>query len=328
MSLFDELENLAVSATYEDTEENVASYDPTEGTIKMWQDRFGYTYGQAAELVKLTKTVKKPSTATQQVILSPAQARTIYALKLDGLISTPQKVQTAANLANIPVVYHGSGEEGDAVFCKVDGVAKMAIENWLSKQKEISFRPLFVPEGKAYKELSSYSLYPTLGKDATLPQYRPQEPHLLDTPASFGRTRDQFPVWYFFYGTLAGVLKLCSLLSLPEGKIPILHEASVTGGNMATWGKGKYNALVDGPQTNCIKGLAYQVMSEEHEDSLRKYETSAYEVVRCMIEMSAAVVEGCTFRYVGEIDRGPELMRIGTSMQNQNRTYLYYVRTK
>jgi hypothetical protein len=82
------------------------------------------------------------------------------------------------------------------------------------------------------------------------------------------------------------VPKLRSVLSLPEGEVPILHEASVKGGTMATWGKGKYNALVDGQQTDCVKGLAYRVMSEEHEDSLRKYETSAYEVVRCLIEMS------------------------------------------
>jgi len=302
MDLFDELENLAVSAAYQELEKNAASYDPTLGTVKMWQERFGYTYDQAAELIGITRTTKKPSTATQQAILSPAQARNIYALKLDGPISTPQKVQIAANLSTIPESYHGSGEEGDAVFCKVNGRTKMAVENWLSTQKDTSFKPLFVLEGRAYKELSPHSLYPTLGKDATLPQYRPQDPHHPDTPASFGRTHDQFPVWYFFYGTLAGVPKLCSLLPLSEGEIPILHEASVMGGKMKTWGKGKYNALVNGPETSCIKGSAYQVTSEEREDALRKYETSAYEVVRCLIEIKGMMVEGCTFRFVGETD--------------------------
>lgn len=53
---------------------------------------------------------------------------------------------------------------------------------------------------------------------------------------------------------------------------------------------------------SCIKGSAYQVISEEHEDALRKYETSAYEVVRCLIEMNSVIVEGCTFRFVGETD--------------------------
>ena len=71
---------------------------------------------------------------------------------------------------------------------------------------------------------------------------------------------------------------------------------------METWGEGKYKALVDGPEMSRIKGSAYQVMSEEHEDALRKYESEAYEVVRCIIEMNGTTVEGCTFRFVGEVD--------------------------
>jgi hypothetical protein len=43
-------------------------------------------------------------------------------------------------------------------------------------------------------------------------------------------------------------------------------------------------------------------MSEEHEDALRRYETCAYEVVRCLIEMDGMRVKGCTFRFVGETD--------------------------
>lgn len=188
------------------------------------------------------------------------------------------------------------------MFCKVDGQTKMAIENWLSTQKESIFRPLFVPVGRAYKELSSQSLYPTLGKDTILPQFRPQDPHLLSTAPSFGRKQDQYPVWYFFYGTLDSVPKLCGLLSLSEDEIPILHQASVMGGKMETWGEGKYNALVDGPETSRIKGSAYLVTSEEHEDRLRKYESDAYEVVRCSVEMNNTTVQGCTFRFIGEID--------------------------
>jgi hypothetical protein len=163
-------------------------------------------------------------------MISPPQARTIYAVKLEGPISTPQKVHIAANLPTVPKSYHGSGEEGDAAFCKIDGRSKIAIESWLSTQKESNFRPLFVPEARAYKELCPHSLYPTLGKDPTLPQYRPQDPHLLDEAPSFGRTGDQFPVWYFFYGTLADIPKLRSLLSLSEDEMPILHESSVMGG--------------------------------------------------------------------------------------------------
>jgi hypothetical protein len=300
MDLFDELENLAVTVAYEEPEHDPTSYDPTQGTIKMWQERFSYTYEEAAELFQITRTAKKPSAGGQQTILSLAQARTIYALKLEGPISTPQRVQIVANLSTIPESYHGSGEEGDAVFCKVDGQTEKTIEDWFSTQIETNFRPLFVPEGKAYKELSPHSLYPTLGKDASLPQYRPQD--LVDTTPSFGRAYDQFPVWYFFYGTLASIPKLQSLLSLPEDEKPVLHETSVMGGKMETWGNGKYNALVDGPEKRCVKGSAYQVISEEHEDALRKYETSAYEVVRCLIKIGDATVEGGTFRFTGQTD--------------------------
>jgi hypothetical protein len=302
MDLCDELENLAITATFEEPEQNAVSCDPTQGTIRMWQERFGYTYEEAAERLQIISIAKKQSAVTRQETLLPAQARTIYALKLEGPISTPQKVQIVANLSTIPKSYYGSGEEGDAVFCKIDGKAEKAIEHWLFMQTEVNFGPLFVPEGKAYKELCSGSLYPTLGKDATLPQYRPQDPHLLDTTPSFGRAHDQFPVWYFFYGTLANIPKLQSLLSLPEDEKPVLHEASVMGGKMETWSNGKYNALIDGPENRCVKGLAYQVMSEEHEDALRKYETSVYEVVRCLIKIGGATVEGCTFRFVGQPD--------------------------
>lgn len=76
----------------------------------------------------------------------------------------------------------------------------------------------------------------------------------------------------------------------------------MTGGNIKTWGNGNYNALVNGPETSQVKGSAYRVMSQEHEDVLRKYETRAYEVVRCLIEMRHGIVEGCTFRFIGKAD--------------------------
>ncbi|KAH7417467.1 hypothetical protein BKA64DRAFT_636829 [Cadophora sp. MPI-SDFR-AT-0126] len=299
MDLFDELENFAVSAAYEEPEGDSSTHDPNHAMIKMWQDRFGYTYDEAAALIGITKTATKAS--AQQSMLSHAQARTVYLLKLDGPLSTPAMVHAAANLSVIPESHVGSSDDGTSVFCKVDGRTKIAIENWLSAQNK-DFRPLFVPFGLAYKELSSSSLYPTLGIDTTLPQFRAQDPHLLEHAPSFGQTQDQFPVWYFFYGKLASAPKLCSLLSLPEDELPVLHKASVTGGKMETWGNGKYNALVDAPESSRINGWAYQVMSEEHEDSLRKYETAAYEVVRCEIEMDGNTVQGCTFRFAGAID--------------------------
>ncbi|KAL2064458.1 hypothetical protein VTL71DRAFT_4952 [Oculimacula yallundae] len=301
MDVFDELENLAISAAYEEPaeDEHSSTHDPNYATINMWQDRFGYTYDEAAALIDITKSATK--TSAQQAMLTPSQARTIYLLKLDGPLSTPAKVQIAANLPLIPESHIGSSDDGTSTFCMVDGHAKVAIETWLSAQNK-GFRPLFVPYGRAYKELSSSSLYPTLGIDTTLPQFRPQDPQLFDHVPCFGQAQDQFPVWYFFYGTLASESKLCSLLDLPEHNVPVLYEANVTGGKMETWGNGKYNALVNGEESIRVHGWAYQVMSEEHEDALRKYETEAYEVVKCEIEMDGKTVQGRTFRFVGAID--------------------------
>jgi hypothetical protein len=59
--LFDELENLAVRAVYEEPEENGGTYDPSQGIIKMWQDRFGYTYEEVVAIIGITKTATKPS---------------------------------------------------------------------------------------------------------------------------------------------------------------------------------------------------------------------------------------------------------------------------
>ncbi|TVY65702.1 hypothetical protein LSUE1_G006368, partial [Lachnellula suecica] len=294
MDAFDELKSMAKNASFEEPDDNDGPPDSAQGTIKMWQEYLGCTYDRAVELVGITKNAKRTPTVTQQTKLSPTQARTIYALKLGGPLSTPQTIQAAANIPTIPKVYHGRSENGVATFCKIDGQAKVAIENWLRGQKETEFEPLFVPEARAYKELCPESLYPTLGIDTTLPQYRPQQP-CPSRPASYGHTNDEYPVWYFFYGTLASIPKLRSLLSIPEDEVPELRDASVRGGKMKTWGQGKYNALVDGLVTSRIKGSAYLVMSEEHEDALREYETDEYEVVRCAIEMHGDVVDGYPF---------------------------------
>jgi len=81
MDLFDELENLAISAVYEEPEENGerGTYDPSQGTIKMWQDRFGYTYEEAVAIIGITKTAaaiyfnttKNPIARTGTYCLSP-----------------------------------------------------------------------------------------------------------------------------------------------------------------------------------------------------------------------------------------------------------------
>jgi hypothetical protein len=97
---------------------------------------------------------------------------------------------------------------------------------------------------------------------------------------------------------------LCSLFSLTnDDEIPVLQKAKVKGGRMETWGNGKYNAIVDGLETDWVEGSACLVLYKEHEDVLRRYETEVYEVVKCEIELEGGdFVRWCTFRFVGGVD--------------------------
>ena len=190
----------------------------------------------------------------------------------------------------LPEVLNGVGEEGDAKFCVVDSAAKCAIEGWLSRE-QISYRPIFIRLSKARKDFSYTSAYPTLEVDTTLPHHR------LHGGVVFRPAQNEYPVWYFFYGTLGDPRVLSRVLDLAEE--PALELASTVGGAVKTWA-GKYRALVDGSDTARVKGWAYRVETEGIEDALRFYETEKYEVVRCIIEMNGGEIKGCTFRFIHE----------------------------
>ncbi|KAE8345481.1 hypothetical protein BDV24DRAFT_159344 [Aspergillus arachidicola] len=146
----------------------------------------------------------------------------------------------------------------------------------------------------ADKHLSNYSISPYLCSDInpTLPHHRAQSMDQIFLP-----TQNQYPVWYFFYGTLTDSETLAWKLSLPG--LPVLRRAMVKGGRIIMWG-GKYKALIDGPSSSIVDGWAYEVSSEEEEEQLRYYETDQYEVVRCEIHMvdSGDIVKGLTFRFI------------------------------
>ncbi|RDW75383.1 hypothetical protein BP6252_06525 [Coleophoma cylindrospora] len=334
MDIFKELENMAINAAQE------AQHDweePSAETIKRWQELFPYSHAEASELIrrhrtdlgrkqvsdahwaivrgqmesqgydreayehKLESGTRMPKKHTSSSDISPLQARAIYLLKLEGALDTSKKVQEAGNLIRLPETLQGTGEDGDATFCQVDGCTKLEIDDWVSRQ-DLKFQPVFIRIKMAYKELSNESIYPTLGQNSTLPQYRPQEAHLQTDTRSFIPSQSQYPVWYFFYGTLTSVSKLTSVLSLNDGSTPILHPASIAGGKLQTWGMVKYNALVDGPESSSVHGSAYQVLTREHEEFLRLFETDMYEVVRCTISTDFGNLQGCTFRFIGETD--------------------------
>ena len=249
---------------------------------------------------------------------SDSRAKSSYLIGLEGILGTLQSIQEAADLALPPRIVHATSEARNAAsetrnidFCVIDGNAKQSVETWLSQQKS-TFRPTFVRVPKAKKDLDPISIYPTLGLESTLPQHRySSEPVIsMDTilpqhrELSSGTTcpvlQNEYPVWYFFYGTLADPASLTRALSLPEVETPLLVPASISGGQIKMW-KGKYKALVDGASGDHVHGSAYKVTSREQEDDLRLYETDNYEVVRCRVRMAGQMVQGLTFRFVASL---------------------------
>ena len=113
---------------------------------------------------------------------------------------------------------------------------------------------------------------------------------------------------FFFYGTLKDPQTLSRILDKPVSPSS-LRPAYIEGYSIEMWGQ--YKALVTGPQGNIIEGMVYEVQSEEDEEKLTLYETSAYEVASCIIHLPAekreeqeqkepAEVRGKTFRYAGD----------------------------
>jgi hypothetical protein len=328
MDLFMELENMASNVA----DECGGEYEPDENEIATRQKLFAYSHSEAVKhitdqkndylrskvpddlwaLVKSQKEAQgysrdayeheikvggKPTASHDQRVPTrdrASEASPTYLVLLEGVLGTPEKLQTAAKLPEPPQTVQASSETGDSVFCRIDGNIKQAIETWLYQQKS-TLRPTFVRLSKAKKDLAPTSIHPTLGKESTLPQHRPSS-----SQTSFSPLQDEYPVWYFFYGTLADSAFLTSLLSLPDAEHPLLVPASISSGRVEIW-QDKYNALVDGPSTSCVDGSAYRVTTKEREEALLLYETEKYEVVRCSILMESGRVRGLTFRFAGSL---------------------------
>lgn len=221
-----------------------------------------------------------------------SEGTALYIFKLGGPFKDIEVLQRAVGVS--AEVRKGHGEDGDTDFARIHGAAKYAIEDWLETQSPpMTYRPTFIRLSQAPKDLSDVSSYPTLGIDSSLPQHRTQAIDHLFAPAQM-----EYPVWYFFYGTLMNPETLQQCLSIPDP--PRLILASIKGGFLRTWGR-KYKALVDGPATAQVDGYAYRVESFEHEEHLRFRESEAYEVVRCRIALHSGGVredvQGLTFRF-------------------------------
>jgi hypothetical protein len=259
-------------------------------------DKGSYEHQLSLDRRNCTKTMQ------HHQIMSAREARNTYLIKLEGLLSTPEDVQAAANMPLPPSTVTGEADEGDSTFCIINGKDKCAIISSLSSQHS-SFSPYFIRiQGKAHKNLSEASLHPTLGIDITLPQNRPET---FDTTAAHEPTQDEFPVYYFFYGTLSQTEILSKQISRSVSENELM-PALISGGTLATWGK-RYKALVDGRGTDLVRGYAFLVQNKDEEDGLRMYETDNYEVVRCHLVLgpvaeSSIEVKGLTFRFCGAVD--------------------------
>lgn len=216
----------------------------------------------------------------------------LYLVQVAGPISTPGIIQQAASLSQTPLIIQGLGEDGQAQFCEIDGASKARLLAWIAKNHQ-GFKPTIVRISKAKKDLCAQSQAPMLGKDCTLPQYRSEKPGFEPAPGP-----EQYPVWYFFYGTLADPIVLSRHLGLNQP--PAYTPAHVNDGKVQMWA-GKYKALVDAPG-ELVDGFAFLVQSRLEEDSLRFYETDKYEVVRCEIVTQSGAILGLTFRFRGNLD--------------------------
>ncbi|KAI1429833.1 hypothetical protein F5Y12DRAFT_709836 [Xylaria sp. FL1777] len=295
--------------------------EPDHNDIKRWQLLFGLSYSKAFqeiqdhrsdlsrprvseshwEIVRAEKeaqgfnkeayeysgTFRVPRISTIQATAHNQN----YLLKFEGPIDTVEVVKMASQLKQDPPVYYGTDDDDKpAAFCKVDMAARNSILAYLS-HNESRFQPTFIPYSIAAKELSTISAYPTLGIDATMPQNRPS----LEYNKRLIPSQNQYPVWYFFYGTLADPAVLGRLL----GVKPSYEDATVHGGILTTWG-GKYKALIDSPG-GVVHGSAFLVQNQAQEEILRCYETEKYEVVRCELKIGISNVKGLTFRFVGDV---------------------------
>ncbi|THZ81706.1 hypothetical protein D6C84_06395 [Aureobasidium pullulans] len=226
--------------------------------------------------------------------ISPAPAshssNILRGLILGGPQNTPEHIQSIAGLTKPPTTTtaESSDPTTSSKFCYITVTEEHLILQGLLNLN-ISYEPHFITINMASKDLQPTSASPTLGiKEPTLPQHRPDKSTDLIL-------QHQYPIYYFFYGTLAEPEILQQVLELGE-QVPVLQKAYVKGAKVKM--VGRYKALVDSEVEARVDGWAFLVESEEQELKLRVYETRMYEVVRCDVWLvgGGGVVKGLTFR--------------------------------
>jgi hypothetical protein len=181
-----------------------------------------------------------------------------FLVQLDGPLACHSALQNL--LGYEPKVLKGSSVEEDskAYFIRVEALEKQRIAAWLA-EKHHTFVPTFVSQRVARKVLEIASVARMLGFESTLPHHRLLSADQIPQPA-----QDEYPVWYFFYGTLADPEHLKALLGEVDGAKDgyELRPARIRGGRLETrpGGDKKYKGLVDDfDRRNMVKGPAFLV---------------------------------------------------------------------
>ncbi|KAI4726453.1 hypothetical protein E4T49_05808 [Aureobasidium sp. EXF-10728] len=299
-SLLQELERLGANAIdYEDDE-------ISEVDINRWRTLFSMSYKDAENSIKAYRAdidrkrfsdelwhelrASKEAQGFDREACIPTSSQysasnnTLRGLILGGPLSTPENVRDIAGFT--PKLVRAESEDSETSFCYVTLKQERRIRQGLSDRGIVGFEPCFITINIAAKDPSAL---PELGvDDITMPQHR------LD---NIGDVSQEYPVLYFFYGTLAQPEVLKRVLEFEHEPDPSsLQPAHVLEAKITNLGQ--YRALVNSSSDSRVDGHAFMVQSEDKERALRLYETNMYEVVRCDIWLSGTSmpVKGLTFR--------------------------------
>ncbi|OSS51033.1 hypothetical protein B5807_04581 [Epicoccum nigrum] len=217
------------------------------------------------------------------------RVQTNYLLRLDHPFTTPRDVAHQLGLSRVPEIEVGEGEDGSTCFCHLD-------QSVIDAFDACSARTAKDHPGKKWTKVilniaHKDTALPHLGRDETLPQHR------LCT--SIPR-KAEYPVDYFFYGTLAAPDRLARLFGVEINEVTELRPAICLDDRIRIWAK-KYRALVGCPGGE-VQGHVFRIKSVEEEKALRAYDGDSDEVVDARVVIDGKVKGFRTFRYAGYED--------------------------
>lgn len=241
--------------------------------------------------MKPTVTLDNTSSSSTCPVRRRRRVQATYLLRLEHPLVTPWDVANVLGLSRVPELETGYGEDGEANFCRLSQSSIDTLDSWTANHYP---RKMFIKIRLGIAHKDSLEL-PILGRDPTLPHHRPSMHY---TPLkSRVYPEHEYPVYYFFYGTLASPSRLSRLFGIPSSQLSRLEAASLLDGQIRTWA-GRYRALVDSPGVQ-VEGFVYSVLSVDQEDALRVYEGDSYEVVIARIILKGTEIKGRTFRFSG-----------------------------